>query len=74
MTNLDSGEAHEPRLLILEPLVNKVRVVTVDVRLLHKRKVHSVIELAERCDGGIVTRLLAAKLLSTVEFYIAVKQ
>jgi hypothetical protein len=50
-------------------LVNRVRVVAVYVRLLHKRKVYSVIEFAERCNSGIVTRLLAAKLLDIAKFY-----
>ena len=63
-THLDAGEAEDARLLALEPLVDLVRVVAVDVGLGHEREGHAVVDLAELGDLLVVLGLLAAKLVS----------
>ena len=61
-THLDAGEAEDARLLALEPLVDLVRVVAVDVGLGHEREGHAVVDLAELGDLLVVLGLLAAEL------------
>ena len=63
-THLDAGEAEDAGLLGLEPLVDLVRVVAVDVRLGHEREGDTVVELAELGDLLVVLGLLAAELES----------
>jgi hypothetical protein len=46
-TYLDPREPQEARLLVLEVLVYLVRVVTIDIRLLHKGKFHAMVELTK---------------------------
>ena len=62
-THLDAGEAEDARLLALEPLVDLVRVVAVDVALGHEREGHAVVDLAELGDLLVVLGLLAAELV-----------
>ena len=62
VTYLDAGEAEETGLLGLEPLVDLVRVVAVDIRLGHEREGDAVVELAELGDLLVVLGLLAAEL------------
>lgn len=52
-TDFDTSKPEDARLLCLEVLVNLVRTVTVDVRLLHQRERHAVVELAELRDLGV---------------------
>ena len=61
-TRLDARKAKNARLLVLQPLVNLVRVVAVHVRLLHEGEGHAVVALAERSNVRIVLRLLVPKL------------
>ena len=60
--HLDAGEAKDTSLLALEPLVDLVRVVAVDVRLGHEREGHAVVKLAELGDLLVVFGLLAGEL------------
>jgi len=62
MTNLDSGKAHQTRLLVLEPMEDGVRVVAVHVGFLHEWEAHTMVELAERRDSGVVTGFLTSEL------------
>ena len=60
--HLDAGKTKKTGLLGLEPLVDLVRVVAVDVRLGHEREGDAVVELAELGDLLVVLGLLAAEL------------
>ena len=61
-TYFDAGKAEEAGLLGLEPLVDLVRVVAVDVRLGHEREGDTMVKLTEFGDLLVALRLLAAKL------------
>ena len=50
--------------MALEPLVDLVGVVAVDVGLGHEREGHAVVDLAELGDLLVALGLLAAKLVS----------
>ena len=60
--HLDARQAQEARFLVLEPLVNGIGVVAVDVGFLHERKGHAVVDLTKGGDGGVVAGFLTAKL------------
>lgn len=62
MTYLDAGETKQTRFLVLQPLVNLVGVVTIDVRLLHKRERDTVVTFTECGDLAIISRFLSTKL------------
>ena len=61
---LDPLEAHEAGLLVLEPDEEGVRVVAVDVGLLHDGEGDAVVELAEALDVVVGAGLLAAELVA----------
>jgi len=44
---LDPSETQDAGLFVLEPLVNGVSVVPIDVGFLHEREGHSMVELTE---------------------------
>lgn len=61
---LDALEAHEARLLVLEPLVEGVGAVAVDLDLLHDGEADAVVELAEALDLLVGAGFLAAELVA----------
>lgn len=63
-THLDAGEAEDAGLLALEPLVDLVRGVAVDVGLGHEGEGDAVVELAELRDLLVVLGLLPAELVA----------
>ena len=62
MTYLDTGKAQQARLLVLEPLVNLVRLVTVDLRFSHEGESYAMVELAELGNTLVVSWFLATEL------------
>jgi hypothetical protein len=61
---LDALHAHESRLLFLEPLVQRVRVVAVDVDLLHDGEADAIVDLAEVLNVIVGAGLLATELVA----------
>lgn len=61
---LDTFQAHEAGLLLLEPLEQRIRVVTVDFGLAHDRERHTVVDLAKRLDVGVRAWFLPAELVA----------
>lgn len=61
-THLDTSQTQKPALLLLEPLINLVGVVSVDVRFLHQRECDAMVECAEFADGSVVPGFLSAEL------------
>ena len=59
---LDSLETQEPRLLLLQPLVHFIRVVTVDVGLGHQREGDTVVAFAELGNIIVGAGFLATEL------------
>jgi hypothetical protein len=62
-THLDSREPKHPRFLLLQPLVDLVGIVTIDIGLFHKWECDAVVELAKLFDSLVVFWLLTSKLL-----------
>ena len=62
-THLDSREPKDPRFLLLQPFVDLVGIVTVDVGLFHERECDAVVERAKLFDPLVVFWLLTSKLL-----------
>lgn len=62
--DLDTSKPENACLLCLEVLEDLVRVVTVHVRLLHKREGNTMVELAELRDLLVRAWLLAIELVS----------
>lgn len=60
--DLDASQTQDASFLVLEPFVNRVGVVAVDVGFPHERKGNAVVELTKRRDGGVVARFLTTKL------------
>lgn len=61
---LDTLQAHQTRLLLLEPLINGRGPVAVDIDLLHNGKADTIIDLAEVLDIFVGAGLLGAKLVA----------
>lgn len=62
MTYFDTGKTKDTGLLALQPFVNLVGIVTVDVRLLHEGERDTVVAFAESSDFTVITRLLSTEL------------
>ena len=71
--HLDPRETKQSRLFVLKPLIHRIGLVPVDVRLFHQRKGDAVIELAEFCYGFVVTRFLSTELAATGQWWAAGK-
>ena len=61
---LDTAKTKETRLLLLQVFVNLVRIVAVDIRLLHEWEGDAVVERAELGDLLVVAGLLTAELVT----------
>lgn len=61
---LDHLEAHQARLLGLEPLVQRSSAVAVDLNLLHDGEADAVVDLAKVLDLVVRSGLLATKLVA----------
>lgn len=61
---LDALEAHQARLLSLEPLVERAGLVAIDVNLLHDREADAVVDLAKVLDIVVGAGLLVTKLVA----------
>lgn len=56
--------AQQTRLLRLQPLKQRTRLVTIDIRLTHDRERHAIVNLAEGLDIIVGTGLLGAELVA----------
>jgi len=61
---LDPLQAHEARLLVLEPLVEWVGLIAVDVDLAKDREAHAIVDLAEALDLLVGAGVLATELVA----------
>ena len=61
---LDTLQAHQSRLLRLQPLKHGVRTVAVDVDLAEHGKGHAVVDLAEGLDLVVGARVLVVELVA----------
>lgn len=62
-THLDSSKPKDPSFLLLQPLVDLVGIVTIDIGLLHEWECDAVVERAKLLDRLVVSWLLTSKLL-----------
>src|SRR5258708_23858693 len=58
---LDRLAAEYPRRFGGEPLPQRMRLGSIDPDLAHHRKAHAVVDLAERCDLVVASRILTAE-------------
>jgi hypothetical protein len=61
---LDPLQSHEPRLLVLQPLKRRVRLVSVDIDFSQHGERNPIVYLAERLDFVVGARVLAAELVT----------
>ena len=61
-THLDPRQAQDTCFLTFEPLVNLVRLVTVDLRFGHEGESYAMVELAELGNTLVVSWFLATEL------------
>jgi hypothetical protein len=61
---LDPLQSHEPRLLVLQPLKRRVRLVSIDINFSQDREGHAVVYLAEGLDLVVGAGVLATELVA----------
>jgi hypothetical protein len=61
---LNPCEAHETRLALLHPLVHRLDVVAINVRLTEDREANAVVDLAEGLDFVVATGILSSELVA----------
>ena len=65
--HLDTAKTQQPGLVPFEILVHFVRVIAIDIRLLHKWEVYTMIAFAESCNLVICARFLTTELEQITE-------